>query len=339
MAMTPLLSVCIMTYNRAETLRETLESILPQVSDRSDVEVLISDNASDDGTRELVQEYGARHPRLRYSRNPVNVGFDGNVVACLENAAGEYTAFFSDDDIAPPDYVSRLVEDLEECRPVAAYLNHAPFFHDNTEDAGGPTQPVLKRVFVNPTEYFLYTGLGFISSLVLKTSEGRKHTSCIVHNRGTAHVDIASRTVLSTTGTYLFDGTITVLARCAYNSGYDPLRFGAMNTTQVHLDLLREGLLTQQDVDWHNRKTIRLFLQRLIFNNRLNRRQIISAGELRKLYGRDPLFYIYAYPLALIPAPLLRLIGLPLRALMRRRRRRLLKRGKIGAQPVHLAPS
>jgi glycosyltransferase involved in cell wall biosynthesis len=328
-----------MTYNRAGTLHETLESILPQVSDRPEVEVLVSDNASADGTRELVQEYSARHPRLRYSRNPVNVGFDGNVVACLENAAGEYAAFFSDDDIAPPDYVPRLLEDLKECRPVVAYLNHAPFFHDNLEEAGVPTQPILKRVFTNPTEYFLYTGLGFISSLVLKTSEARKHTSSIVHDRGTAHVDIASRTVLSTTGACLFDGTITVLARCAYDSGYDPLQFGAMNTTQVHLDLLREGLLTQRDVDWHNRKTIRLFLQRLIFNNRLNRRKIISAAELRKLYGRDPLFYIYAYPLALIPAPLLRFIGLPLRALMRRRRRWLSKRGKIGAQPIHLAPS
>ena len=117
--------------------------------------------------------------------------------------------------------------------------------------------------------------------------------------------------VLTSGGPFLFDGTLSILARHAYDSGYDPLRFGAMNTTQVRLDLLREGLLTQADVAWHNRKTIRLFLQRLIVNNRLKGRNIVSAGELRRLYGRDPLFYVYAGPLLLIPAPLLRWMALP----------------------------
>lgn len=338
--MDPFLSICVMTYNRVGTLRETLDSVLPQLADLPDVEVMVSDNASADGTEAFVRDLCARHPRLRYSRNPVNVGFDGNVVACIENAAGEYLAFLSDDDLAPPGLLAALVADLREARPVAAYINHTPFFHDNPAEVLAPTQPVLKRLFTNPTEFFLYAGLGFISALILKTSEARKHTGCTVKDRGTGHVDIAARTVLSSSGPFLFDGTLTVLARNAYNSGYDPLRFGAMNTTTVHLELLREGLLTQADVDWHNRKTIRLYLQRHIVNNRIKGgRNVIPAGELRKLYGRDPLFYIYAYPLLLIPPPLLRWIALPLRGLMRMRRRWLVKHGKTGPAPAHLSPT
>ncbi len=337
--MDPLLSICVMTYNRAGTLRETLDSLLPQVADRTDVELVVCDNASADETETVMRDYCARNPRLRYHRNPSNLGFDGNVVACLENAAGEYTAFFSDDDLAPPDFVSGLAQDLGETHPIAAYVNHTPFYHNNPLERNAPTQPVVKRVFENPTEFFLYTGLGFISALVLKTAEGRKHTGKIVRDRGTAHVDIASRVVLTTSGPYLFDGTLTVLARNDYGSGYDPLQYGAMNTTQVHLELLGEGLLTQKDVDWHNRKTIRLFLQRLIVNNRLNGRKIITAGELKKLYGRDPLFYVYAYPLLVIPVPVMRCLGLPLRSLIRMRRKWRLKRGKIGPRPAHFSPS
>ena len=338
--MAPLLSVCVMTYNRAHTLREALDSILPQIEGQPDIEVLVSDNASTDDTPSVLRDFSSRYPRLRYSRNPTNLGFDGNVVACLQNAVGEYTAYFSDDDIAPPGLLAGLRNDLAETRPVAAYINHTPFFHDNPRETGAPTQPVLKRVFANPTEFYLYTGLGFISALILKTSEARKHTTCIVRDRGTAHVDIASRTVLSGAGPFLFDGTLTVLARHTYESGYDPLRLGAMNTTKVHLELLHEGLLTQADVDWYNRKTIRLFLQRLIVNNRIRGgRTLVRASELRKLYGRDPLFYIYAAPLLLIPAPLLRSLALPIRSLLRARRRWMLKRGRIGGPPVHLSPS
>jgi glycosyltransferase involved in cell wall biosynthesis len=336
--MAPFLSACIMTYNRAETLRETLESILPQAAELPEIEVLVSDNASTDNTGEVVRGYCARYPGLRYSRNAANVGFDGNVVACVENAAGEYTAFFSDDDLAPPGLLSGLLRDLQETRPVAAYINHTPFYEDDPAKVSAPTQPSLKRVFNNPTEFFLYAGLGFISALVLKTSEARKQTGKAVMGRGTAHMDIGSRVVLSSSGPFLFDGTLTVLARHAEDSGYDPLYYGAMNTSKVHLELLGEGLLTQADVDWHNRKTIRLFLQRLIVNNRLKGKGIISTGDLRKLYGQDPLFYVYAFPLLLIPAPLLRWMALPLRAAMRARRRYRLKRGKIGTRPPHLAP-
>jgi glycosyltransferase involved in cell wall biosynthesis len=314
--------------------------VLPQLADQPEIEVFVSDNASTDNTEEVVREYCARYPGLRYTRNATNVGFDGNVVACIDNAAGEYVAFFSDDDLAPPGLLAGLVKDLQETRPTAAYINHTPFYHNNPQENAAPTQPVVKRLFDNATEFFLETGLGFISSLIVKTSEARKHTGKAAHGRGTAHVDIGSRVVLASKGPYLFDGTLSVLARVAYDSGYDPLRFGAMNTTAVHLDLLRDGLLTQADVDWHNRKTIQLFLPRLIVNNRLKGSEgLIPAGVLRKLYGKDPLFYIYAYPLLIIPAPIVRWIAYPLRAIIRLRRKWRFSRGITGVTPAHLSPS
>ena len=336
----PFLSLCIMTYNRAGTLRETLDSFLAQAEAHPDVEVVISDNGSTDDTQEVVRGYCARHPRIRYCRNPVNVQFDGNVIACVENALGEYMAYCSDDDLATPGLIDGLLKDLREVRPIAAYINHTPFFHNNPAETTAPTQPVVRKVFTNPTEFFLYTGMGFLSAIVLKTSEARKYTSKVVRGRSTGHVDIAARVVLGSAGPFLFDGTLTVLARIDYQSGYDPLRYGAMNSSLVYRELQAEGLLTQADVEWHNRKTIRLFLQRLIVSNRLKgAKAVIPASELLKLYGRDPLFYIYAGPLLLIPPTLLRWIALPLRSGLRFRRKWRLKHGKPSALPTHLAPS
>ena len=54
-----LLSICIPTYNREKYLQDTLESIVSQdiFKNTNDVDIVISDNASTDGTRELVEKY------------------------------------------------------------------------------------------------------------------------------------------------------------------------------------------------------------------------------------------------------------------------------------------
>lgn len=338
--MTPFLSICILAYNRVRTLAEALDSLLPQVECRDDVELMVSDDASPDPKlEEMMRGYCERHPRLRYVRIPVNCGLDGNVVATLENADGEYTALFSDDDLVPADYVARLVAILKEHRPTVSYVNHTPFFDNDPSKTGAPTQPVVTRLFTKGSEYFLYTGLGFMSAVTVKTSEARKFIPNVARGLSSAHVDIASRVALSTAGPYLFDGTLTVLARYELASSYDVLTHGPMNVTKVHMKLRDEGLLTQADVDWFNVKAIRLFLPRCIVNNRLNSKKPVPASELHKLYGSYPEFYRFSYPLALIPPALLKCIALPARAIMRLRRKSRLKRGITGAKPAHLAPS
>ena len=59
---TPLLSICIATYNRASYIGETLDSIIPQLDD--DVELLVVDGASTDNTEDVVRKYAAE--RIAY---------------------------------------------------------------------------------------------------------------------------------------------------------------------------------------------------------------------------------------------------------------------------------
>lgn len=61
----PLLSLCIPTYNRAEILAQCLERHMEAIDDERDIEIVISDNASTDNTREVVADFIERHGDIR----------------------------------------------------------------------------------------------------------------------------------------------------------------------------------------------------------------------------------------------------------------------------------
>lgn len=104
------LSVCIPTCNRAPLLREAIESVLTQTF--PDFELVISDNASGDNTRDIVRSF--RDPRIRYVRHKANIGSAGNFNHCLALAKGTYVTIFHDDDRMLPDNLRRKVRALEE---------------------------------------------------------------------------------------------------------------------------------------------------------------------------------------------------------------------------------
>src|SRR5918992_4672625 len=92
------LTICIPTYRRPAMLRDNLAMLVPQVARHADVEVMVVDNASGDETPDVVAAFARQCPRVRYIRNPSNVGFDGNTARCIEVSQGRYTALLADDD-------------------------------------------------------------------------------------------------------------------------------------------------------------------------------------------------------------------------------------------------
>jgi len=106
----PLLSICVATYNRAGFIGETLDSILPQLTD--EVEIVVVDGASTDATRTVMERYAAGCPRLRYFRLPEKGGVDRDFCKAVEHARGEYCWLFSDDDVFKPGAVRRVIDEL-----------------------------------------------------------------------------------------------------------------------------------------------------------------------------------------------------------------------------------
>ncbi len=105
-----LVSIGIPTYNRAGQLGRAIESALAQ--DYADVEVVISDNASTDGTQALCEEFRRRDSRIRYIRQGTNIGMAGNHVEVFRHARGEFYMVLGDDDWIDPSYVSTCVRAL-----------------------------------------------------------------------------------------------------------------------------------------------------------------------------------------------------------------------------------
>lgn len=106
-----MVSICVPTYNRARFLQESLETICAQ--DYSPLEILISDNCSNDETEEVCRKIAQADPRIRYVRQTRNIGLYANHNFCINESCGEFLCFFHDDDRRHPrivnEYVSFLV--------------------------------------------------------------------------------------------------------------------------------------------------------------------------------------------------------------------------------------
>ncbi len=109
----PLVSIGMPVYNGAHTVRRALDSLLAQ--DCGDFELVISDNASTDGSWDVLQEYAARDPRIKLSRNNQNRGAAYNFNRVFELAQGEYFMWAACDDWWETGFISvclqRLVAD------------------------------------------------------------------------------------------------------------------------------------------------------------------------------------------------------------------------------------
>lgn len=112
----PKVVALVPTWRAAAFIAETLEALSAQTY--SNLEVLVSDDASPDDTAALCEAHAARDPRFRVIRQPRNLGWVGNVNALLAAATGDYLVFAFQDDLPAPTYVERCVAALE-ARPEA----------------------------------------------------------------------------------------------------------------------------------------------------------------------------------------------------------------------------
>lgn len=108
----PRVSVLIPTYRYARYLAQAVDSVLAQ--DFSDFELILSDDFSGDGSREILETYAARDPRIRIHVHEANIGMVQNWNWCLSQARGEFVKYvFGDDRLARRDALGKMVAMLE----------------------------------------------------------------------------------------------------------------------------------------------------------------------------------------------------------------------------------
>jgi glycosyltransferase involved in cell wall biosynthesis len=164
----PKVSVGLPTYNRAASLHRAIESVLEQT--HRDLELVISDNASTDGTEALCRGWAERDERVRYVRAAVNGGAVVNFNRVIGELRGTYAMVMGDDDWLDPDYVERCLAELER-NPDHALVGGRPRYyvdgrpsHDGEDmnlldhDAGRRLRSYLATVRENGIFYGLARG-------------------------------------------------------------------------------------------------------------------------------------------------------------------------------------
>jgi glycosyltransferase involved in cell wall biosynthesis len=116
----PILSIGIVTYNGQFLLKEVLEKIAEEIENKN-VELIISDNASTDNTKSIIDEFRSKHPRTVYLRNSENIGFDANVNQVVSQASGAFVWLMSDDDFINTGGVDKVLQVIDQF-PELSYI-------------------------------------------------------------------------------------------------------------------------------------------------------------------------------------------------------------------------
>lgn len=185
----PVLSICIPTYNRKVLLKEILDELL--LYPNNDIEIIIIDNASTDGTRELLDSYS--DPRLQVKFNRKNIGMFGNQVLAVFSGTGKYTLSLMDRDKLDS---GRLIDITKRLHQLDA--------------------PLILLDYEGKKEFSVYGGIA-LSTVILRT-----HPSYLIYNTKSLHKTVGINELYKTISNdiqtpYPYTGVIGMylLAECS----------------------------------------------------------------------------------------------------------------------------
>ena len=211
--MSPKVTVCIPTFNRAGYLQEAIQSVLDQSF--TDFELLVSDNASTDDTADVVASFA--DSRIRYHRHTENIGIGGNHRACAELTQTEWIAFLSDDDLFQPDHIAGAFAALAQYPKAIYYACAIEMFGDCEPSIRRPaalTQVAEPFSYYAPAQAVDFLGLenpGFLNTIVCRKDAFKK--DLFWGGPNFVHMDVLVMTQLMSQGGFVFDTAPTVRYR------------------------------------------------------------------------------------------------------------------------------
>lgn len=220
----PLVTVCIPTYNRAQLLRQTIQSVRNQTF--SDWTLVISDDASNDNTAEVVHGFG--DARIRYHRQSHNLGVAANLQAVTALADTEFVALISDDDIYLPDHLAAALDALRAYPHAAYHACPAICFGVGPEKELRPvaiSDRTTSQLYFAPADAVRFLGIdtpGPINTIVCRRD--RFHDRLFWGPPGYINVDLLIMTQLMAQGGFVFGNQPTVRYRLHAANTSNPTR-------------------------------------------------------------------------------------------------------------------
>ena len=223
----PLLTIVIPTYNRYRCLKETLQTLLPQITE--EVEVIVSNNCSTDETKSFLDTL---HDQIQPFHGEVNIGSDRNFFACLSRGSGEYIWTLCDDDLPCSNAVESILGAIH-------LFSNAPAFYLRV--IGG--DKTLSNYDASPvkTEWTSFDANGFLTEINAMFT----FASSIIVKRSALNLPFISRQIdtslvpasiiISTVGGHnqaVVSNLPLLFARGDNNGGYDALSVFSKNVIE-----------------------------------------------------------------------------------------------------------
>ena len=161
-----LLTVCIPTYNRAQSLEKVLNQLHREKN--QNFQVIVSDNNSFDDTEAIVNKIKKNMNNLKYYRNEENIGFSGNILKLYELAKTRYIWFLSDDEIVLPRAIDKILKSINKYQPVVALFNHQWVDPYGRKLIDGVSRDVIYEDIDKLIDYTPLMRAGFISIIVVE---------------------------------------------------------------------------------------------------------------------------------------------------------------------------
>jgi abequosyltransferase len=327
------LAICIPTHHgRATYLRELLESLLRQEGiGNKEIEICISDNASEDGTAALVAEYqGLSSIPIKYFRFPTDMRGVRNFINVVEMAEAEYCWLVGSDDVLLDHAVARVLETLGQQPGVPGItVNKLNFDRSLTIFLGAdheialPSSPTQTRFLATSEEIIAELGVsfGYMSAHIFR----RDKWNAVVGAYGLEHLcslrhfphSFVFTQIASKDGGWFWLADYLVIQRldnfCLMEEKNNQ---ASLYATELTEDMQKAwGIILGASLPLHSKLMKKLFiiywnpwlvLKYKSWPGILREEEAAMIQQCRRWFREVPLFWATSYPLLLTPAPVLR---------------------------------
>lgn len=287
--MTPILSICIPTYNRADILDRTLKSIVKEevFRETTDIEIVISDNCSPDNTKEVVEKYLSKFPdKIKYVRQENNIK-DKNFATVLGYANGTFAKLHNDTLLVNKDGLTELVEILKanEDRSVVFFVEIK-----KGEKASFEKCSNIEMFFDKVSYRATWIGGLCVNSELYKTIENPARFSSLNFSQ----IDIITRMLAKNSASLIVYSSFFEVQQLNNKGGYNVAEVFGTNLIKILYSLKEEEYISQKVVDKIKKSVLKKVINFYYFDvkKQYNFNKSGYFKFLFKYYKKYPYFYI-----------------------------------------------
>jgi abequosyltransferase len=317
----PLLTLVVPTYNRASKLETLLAILEPQLAEfAQQIQFIVSDNGSPDNTPAIVAAAAARYSAAGISfeaiRHPQNLGPDANFLGCFQRARGHFFWICGDDDVIVPGALAEVMSHLRGANGEPAEIDliwATSYGYREDYLAERQTDPFGRSFHTITDVHTLVTVVNMMFTFVSGMIINRDRLESIPHEDPSAFLNTFLIQISWTLPLLLHFRKAVVLwtrplaVRQGHANGYS---LGKVFGQQLN-DLTRRLLpgrpdLSQPIINFALRRWLPSILLDIRVAGDPSLRFDEAPAQLRKAFGKNPRFWIFTWPVLVLPMPLAR---------------------------------